>query len=346
MTDNHDEPHSEKGGAELIIDFQHHYIPVEFAERHGARRGEKVNMTEGGKAKFTLHDKVYDLEEQVLDMERSGMDIAVLSCPVGWDASLEDCQRINDDFAAVQQKYPDRFVGLAHVPVHEGNAGLRELDRAVNQLGLRGVTIMSQIKGSPLDSRAHWDFFAKTIDLDIPVFVHPALMPRGYAHALDYDLARIIGREFDLALATVRLIAGGVLEQFPTLKVVIAHFGGGVAALKERLRAKAYRFGTKLSRSLDECFDLLYFDMAGFEGGQAALQCALFGMKPEQLVFATDYPQDFTGALTNTGKGVRDIRKYIQDVRNLDLPEASKEAILGGTAARLLKLTRKNPAKR
>lgn len=322
----------------MIIDFQHHYVPPELAERHGARRGQKVNMTEEGVTKFTLHDKVCDLEEQIRDLELAGIDLAVLSCPVAWDAPLPDCRRVNEAYAAVQEKFPDRFLGLAHVPVHEGGAALRELERAVKTLGLRGVTIMSQIKGAPLDGPSFREFFAKAVELDIPIFVHPALMPRGYAHALEYDLARIIGREFDLALATTRLIAGGVLEQFPALKVVIAHFGGGVAAIKERLRGKAYRFGTGLRRSFDEYFDRLYFDMAGFEGGTAALQCALTGLKPEQLVFATDYPQDFTGTLTDSGKGVADIRKYAAAVRALDLPQQSKEAILGGTAARLLKL--------
>ena len=327
----------------MIIDFQHHYIPWSLAERHGARRGAKVNLTQEGVAKFTLHDRVYDLEQQIRDLGLSGMDVAVLSCPVGWDAPLEDCQLINDDLAAVQAKHPDRFVGLAHVPVHEGKAALRELDRAVGELGLRGVTIMSQIKGTPLDAPAFRDFFAKAVELDIPIFVHPALAPQGYAVAVEYDLLRIIAREFDLALAATRLIAGGVLQAFPALKVVIAHFGGGVAAIKERLRAKAYRFGAKLPRPFDDYFDLLYFDMAGFEGGRAALQCALTGIKPEQLVFATDYPQDFTGQLTDTGKGVAAIRQYIQDVRDLNLPADAKEAMLGGTAARLLGLAR--PAK-
>ncbi len=322
----------------MIIDFQHHYIPSALAERHGARRGQKVNLTEGGLPKFTMHDRVYDLSQQLRDMELAGMDVAVLSCPVGWDAPLEDCQRINDEYAAVQQKHRDRFVGLAHVPVHEGKAGLRELERAVTQLGLRGVTVMSQIHGSPLDAPAFRDFFAKTVELDIPVFVHPALMPHGYDHAREYDLARIIGREFDLALAITRLIAAGVLEELPGLELVVAHFGGGVAAIKERLRNKAYRFGAKRPRSFDEYFDLLYFDMAGFEGGAAALQCALTGIRPEQLVFATDYPQDFTGELTDTGKGVAAIREYIRDVRALPLPAAAKDAMLGGTAARLLKL--------
>jgi predicted TIM-barrel fold metal-dependent hydrolase len=322
----------------VVIDFQHHYIPPTLAERYGARRGHKLVLMEGGRPKFTMHDRVYDLEQQIQDMAVAGLDLAVLSCPLGWDAPLEDCQRINDEYAKVQQAHGKYFAGLANVPVHEGKPALREMERAILQLGLHGVTIMAQIQGAPLDAPAFRDFFEKAAELDIPVFVHPALMPQGYAHAEDYDLARIIGRELDLALAVTRVIAGGVLEAFPLLKLVIAHFGGGIAAIKERLNNKSYRFGTKLSRSFEEFFELLYFDMAGFEGGEAALHCALTGIKPQRLVFATDYPQDFTGVLTNTGKGLAQIRDYASAIRKLELPAEVKEDILGGTAARLLKL--------
>jgi aminocarboxymuconate-semialdehyde decarboxylase len=83
---------------------------------------------------------------------------------------------------------------------------------------------------------------------------------------------------------------------------------------------------------------MLYFDLAGFEGGHVALSCALLGIRAERLVFATDYPQDFTGVNTDTGKGMQAIKAYIEAVRGLDLNEQSKDAILSGTAARLLKL--------
>lgn len=324
----------------MIIDFQHHYIPPGLAARHGARQGQTVVLTEGGVPKFTMHDRVFDLEQQSRDMELSGMDLAVLSCPLGWDASLDDCRRINDEYAALQRERSDRFVALAHVPVHEGKSALDELDRAVTQLGLRGVTIMAQIKGAPLDAPACRDFFAKCVELDIPIFVHPALMPHGYPLAMDHDLVRIIGRELDLSLAVARLIAGGVLDTFPDLKLVVAHFGGGIACIKERLMNKAYRFGSGLSRSFSDSFDQLYFDMAGFEGGPAALECALTGIKPERLIFATDYPQDFTGVVTNSGKGPAQIRDYVRSVRELPLSVAAIEAMLGGTAATLLKLPR------
>ena len=119
--------------------------------------------------------------------------------------------------------------------------------------------------------------------------------------------------------------------------MVIAHFGGGIAAVKDRLSAKGYRFGT-LKRSFADYFEMLYFDLAGFEGGLPALHCALQGIRPERLIFASDYPQDFTGVNTDTGKGMRELRNYIDTIRKVPLEEEAKSEILGGTALALLKL--------
>ena len=138
-------------------------------------------------------------------------------------------------------------------------------------------------------------------------------------------------------VATTRLIAGGIFDRFPSLKIVMAHFGGGIAAVKDRLVGKGYRFGT-LKRPFADYYDMIYFDMAGFEGGLVALHCALQGIRPERLVFASDYPQDFTGVNTDTGKGMQELRGYIDAIKGLDLKDQTIEAILGGTAAGLLKL--------
>lgn len=321
----------------MIVDFQHHYIPEDLARKRGQYAEKLVFAEEGGVRSLTLHPKLYDMETQMRDMDQAGVDVSVLSCIFGWDAPLEDCRLINDRSAELQRKFPGRIAALAHAPVLGGKAALGELERAVQELGLHGVAITSQIQGLPLDSPRLHDFYAKVSALDVPIFVHPESVPKGYDLALEFDLARILGREMDLALAATRIIAGGVLERFPNLKFVIGHFGGGIAAVKDRLMAKGYRFGT-LKRPFEKYFDMLYFDMAGFEGGATALGCGLLGIKPERLVFATDYPQDFTGACTDTGKGMAGIRDYIAAVRRLDLKEKIKEDILGGTAARLLKL--------
>ena len=320
----------------MIVDFQHHFVPVELAARKGFAPGERRNLIEEGVPKFTLHDKLYDVAGQLRDMDEAGIDMAVLSCNLGWDAPLDDCRLINEQIAEIQDQHPDRFAGLAHAPVLE-ESGLREIDRAVKELGLRGATIAAQVNGLPLDAPALVPFYRKACALDLAVFVHPAQLPGGYALLREYDLARIIGREIDLQVAVTRVIAGRVLEEMPDLKLVFAHFGGGIAAVKERLAAKSGRFGT-LRRPFEESFDRLYFDAAGFEGGPVALRCALEGIRPDRLVFATDYPQDFTGATTQTGKGIPAIRDYIRLIRSLGLPEGSAEALLGDTACRLLHL--------
>ncbi len=320
----------------MIVDFQHHFVPLELAARQGFAPGERRNVIEGGIPKFTLHDKLYDIDSQLRDMDVAGIDLAVLSCNLGWDAPLEDCRLINDRLAEIQQQHPDRFAGLAHAPVLEA-AGLEEIERGAKELDLRGATITSQVNGLPLDAPQLAPFYRKACALDLTVFVHPAMLPAGYTLFQDYDLARILGREVDLQLAATRVIAGRVMEEFPTLKLVFAHFGGGIAAVKERLAAKAGRFGT-LKRPFEESFDRLYFDLAGFEGGPVALRCALAGIRPDRLVFATDYPQDFTGATTQTGKGVEGIQEYVGLVRSFGLPDGATQAILGETALRLLHL--------
>ncbi|MBI3939278.1 MAG: amidohydrolase family protein [Acidobacteria bacterium] len=321
----------------LVIDFQHHYVPYELAARSGATGRGKVVVRDGASPKVTLHEKLYDLDIHIKDMDEAGIDVAALSCLLGWDASAADCRLINDRLAQAQQAYPGRFVGLAHVPANEPASAVAELRRAVTELGLKGMTLTSQIFGRPLDAPEFFQIYQAAAELQVPIFVHPAMAPKGYALAEDHDLGRIIGREFDLALAATRLIAGGVLETFPSLKFVIGHFGGGISAIKDRLVKKAYRFDRPLKRPFSEYFDMLYFDMAGFEGGDLALHCALRGIQPERLVFATDYPQDFTGATTSSGPEAMTMPGYIASIRQQAAP-ADAAKMLGGNAARLLGL--------
>ncbi len=329
----------------VIVDWQHHYVPLAAATARGYRPGSNAQVLRDGISRTTLHDRLYDLEWHLREMDEAGIDLAVLTCQLGWDAPLDEARTINDGLAEAQARYPRRFVGLCHVPVEAGAAALREVDRAVDELGLRGINITSQIADQPLDRPEFRPFFAHAAARGLVVFVHPASLPAGYEFARDYDLARIVGREFDLALAVTRVIISGMLEELPDLRLVFGHFGGGIAAIKERIEAKGFRFGT-LRRPFAESFRRLYFDMAGFEGGPAALACALTGIAPEQLVFATDYPQDFTDTMTATGRGVRGMADYVARVRALDLPEATKDDILGGTALRLLGMATAAPTGR
>jgi predicted TIM-barrel fold metal-dependent hydrolase len=322
----------------MVVDFEHHYIPVELARRMGINMETRTIVEEDGFAKANVHAQLFNLDAQIGDMDRAGIDVAVQTCILGWDTTLENCRLLNDCAAKIEKEYPGRFVGLAHIPPLEGEPALRELERAVGDLQLKGVTISSQVRGLSLDADGFRPFYDAVTRLQIPVFVHPALAPKGYDLLKDYQLSVVLTREFDLGVAVTRLIAGNVLERYPELSFVISHFGGGLAGYKERIARSAYRF--KLPKSFGDYFDRLYFDMAGFEGSPIALRCALEGIRPERMVFATDYPQNFNNADPEMGKSVDGIREYIDVIHRLDLDSKIKNDMLGGTAARLLNLGR------
>ncbi len=200
----------------MVIDFQHHYIPVELAKKRGLYSATgKTILQEGGLPATTMHQRLYDLDLQLADMAQAGVDLSVLSCLLGWSAPLEECRFINDDLAAIQKKYPRRFVGLAQAPILDGQAALAELRRAINDLGLRGVTITSQVNGLSLDSPKLYDFYETACALDVVVFVHPARVPTGYEHLKDYDLPRVLGREVDLTVATTATDRRRYFRSFP-----------------------------------------------------------------------------------------------------------------------------------
>ena len=316
----------------MVIDFEHHYIPAELGRRLGMDPTRKDAVRTGD---ASIHSQLFDLDAQIADMDRAGIDMAVQSCILGWDTTLENCQLLNDCTAELQHDYPKRFVGLAHAPVLEAG-GLRELERAVSQLGLKGVTISSQVNGLSLDAGEFTPFYQLIRRLNVPIFVHPALGPKGYDLMKDYMLPVILTREFDLGVAVTRMIAGGIVERYPELRFVFAHFGGGLAGYKERISRSSYRF--KLPKSFDDYFNQLYFDMAGFEGSPIALRCALEVIKPERMVFATDYPQNFNSSEQKQGKSIDGVNEYVDEIRRLPLDASVKENMLGGTAARLLKL--------
>lgn len=317
----------------MIIDWQHHYFPEKLWKKLGGKPGEVVHVLQGGMPRLSLFEQLYRIDQQLTDMDNGGIDIAVLSCTM---QSLEDSRMVNDDLSKVMKNYPDRFVGIALASPLGGKPALDEMERAIKDLGLRGVLIESQIDGYSLDFPGFWPFYQKAQELDIPIFVHVAPLPLGY-DALNgaYDLHRMIGREFDLATATTRLILSGVLDEFPNLKFVIAHLGGGIALLKERIEYWEVREpipGVKRPKKLfKEYLARLYFDTAGFTMGSNAIRTSLTEISPKQMIFGTDYPY--------IPLNLRNMKPYVENIKKLDLDDHAKEGILYLTAADLLKLS-------
>lgn len=326
----------------MVIDLEHHLQPYEIWKKRGGKKGEIVWQRDAnGVVIRPLDNATYDVQIHLKNMDAAGIDMAVLSAPTA--DSLEEAKVFNNHFAELSREYPKRFAGLASTLPLGGKPALEELERAIKDLHLKGVLMSGHVEGRSIDSRELWPFYKKMSEMDAAIFVHPSLAVPGFdACKAPYELNRTIAREFDLALATIRLCLGGVLEEFPNLKFIIAHFGGGISSIKERMDRYVQYLGEKFwsgkplisapyFEHFDEYFNRLYFNTAGREIGIQTMKCALTNISPKRLLFATDYPPNFVDDSIG-------MKTYIQKIRGLDLDKKSIDAILGKNAIELFHL--------
>jgi aminocarboxymuconate-semialdehyde decarboxylase len=297
----------------MIIDVHNHFISEKTAKAHGVEQGKPVTVVEKGIPKFTIRDREFDVETRLSEMKKAGISVQLLSSPVGWDASLEECRAINDELNSLQREHKGRLLGLAALPlgVCESDRNVfEELHRAVGRLELKGVSIPAQPGGIPMDDKRFYPFYKEVEKMGIAVFVHPSATPNGFDAIAKYNLHRIVGREYELSAAICRIIYGGVIEAFPGLKLIFSHFGGGISALVERIQPRyPSRVNTTPPHDFIHFAQKLYFDTAGFRGGMLALRLACDVLGPTRLLFGTDYPQDLE-------EGV-EMKKYIGTLRSL-----------------------------
>lgn len=326
----------------MIIDMEHHAAIPSMLEKGTSKAGLYCERywSEDGKMKVRSFIESSHAEERLEFMDAVGIDVAVLSTnPL---KTLDQAREWNDLCAKLVREYPERFAGFATVPPLGGKEALKELERAIKELGLHGVHICSRNESLHLDSKEMWPFYEKVEELKVPLDIHVTLEPSGYdAVQAPYALYYIIGRELDMLTETFRLCLGGVLEYFPDLKCIINHFGGGISAVLERMDAyigfegpgcpSIYPGKPLISKPWRHYFEKLYFNIAGREMGINALNSALTNISPRKLLFGTDWP-------FNYDHDPRKARKYINSIKKLNLPKEEIDAILGDTAKKLLKI--------
>src|SRR5437016_5757912 len=299
---------AQPGRTQMIVDFQHHYTPPELLE--GGGTVSSVRHDHNGNPDYLLNPLLADLPAHVRMMDRAGIGIAVLSCGAGFDQpDLAVCRLINDRMHQAERDYPGRFIGLAHVPALDPQNAVSELKRCAVELGFPGVVIASEFQGRTLDAEGLRPFWKAAADLGLYVFIHP--LPRVIDwSAMDADdLGRMLGWEFSLMVATVRLINSGLLDELPTLRIQISHFAGGIARYLPPIRGIQQRdkMGTaaipRHGRQPQMPFDhylrhRLFYDCCGWssrdhaaEQGADWVRTGLAELPMSQLVFATDYPQ-------------------------------------------------------
>jgi len=258
-------------------------------------RSEMINREKGGE----WNRKMSDLDENISDLDAAGLDMGVLQPTQTmffyWaepSAAGELSRMVNEHTADAVRKHPDRFVGLATVPLQDVNLAVRELTHAVKQLGLRGVVTGSNVNGHGFDEEAFQPFFEAVQSLDVPIFIHPN-NPAGIERIRNYYLVNFLGLPLESTITAAQLVFGGVLDRFPGLKFCLSHAGGVLPFLVGRLehghsvRPEAQ---DHCRRPFSDYLGHFYVDTITFRAD--TLRFVLELMPPGHLFLGTDYPYD------------------------------------------------------
>jgi aminocarboxymuconate-semialdehyde decarboxylase len=266
------------------------------------------------------------------DMDRVGIDVQVLSVSVpnvffaDETSELEIARVTNDAYAELIARHPTRFKGLASIPMSTPDRALGELTRALDELKLNGVILLSQIRGKPLTDPSFRPFFEEANRRRLCVLIHP-MMPTGMAEQLrEYVLGPIVGFLFDSTLAVARMCYDGLLRDFPDIRFVIPHLGGAIPYLMARFDRGFHDFVAcreKISEPPSTYLKKLYFGTVSTSPYTVEMVRNMVGSS--QIALGTDYPH-LLGSMEDS----------VETIEALRIPEYEKERIERGTAMEIL----------
>jgi aminocarboxymuconate-semialdehyde decarboxylase len=242
-------------------------------------------------------------------------------------------ETVNRYLAKCRDQHPDMLVAMATCVPGGGDECLRELERAVRGDDCRAVIINSSHQGRYPDADEARPFFKLVTDLDIPVFVHPG--DATTATSADYRLASSISRPADNCLSLARLIVRGIFEQFPALKLIGSHLGGGICEVIGRMDY-AYKLADfafflgpyqpmLIRHPPSHYLKMMHFDSASYT--PLAAKMCLETVGADRFLFGTDSPPLIPLK-----------REGLEMMDKIGMTPAEREKVMGGNAARLLKL--------
>ncbi|MFC8228854.1 amidohydrolase family protein [Streptomyces sp. NPDC057287] len=277
-------------------------------------------------------------EERLPAMDAAGLDVQVLSLnSPGIQAekdpsvAVRHAVAVNDLLAATIAENPTRFSGFAALPLQDPQAAAKELERAVTQLGLKGALVNAHTQGRYLDDPTLRVVWEQAAGLDVPLYLHPA-NGADTAHVLSGH-PEMVGPMWswgtDTASHVLRLIFGGVFDDFPDAKLLLGHMGEGLPYVMWRLDSRwAFHnhHGVELARGNPSEYlrHNLYITTSGVCDAPPLL-CALLALGADRILFGTDYPFEEMATAT-------------QFLRTAPISEADRRRIAGGNAEALLRL--------
>lgn len=323
----------------LSIDCQSHVFPVAYAEL--LKRNPGPMQTSGGEGRyvinygdvqrFVLHLEDYSPQRKLRDMDAAGIDLSVLSVNIpspdrlAPDLAVAGARLCNNYLAELCACHPDRFLGLASLPLNDVPTAIAELDRAIDELNLRGVFLCSHINGKPLDAPEFEPFYAHIAARDVPLVLHPTVPPWGEV-LKDYSMIPMLGFMVDTSIAMLRLILSGVMERHPQLQVVHPHVGGVLPYLMGRVEEQTEVKGRgrdHITKPPGEYYQRVYLDLVS--PSKLALEYAYQFAGPDRLLFGSDHPWV-------------NIETLLDFVVQLDIPDQDRAKIMGLNAAALFKV--------
>lgn len=325
----------------MIIDFHNHFYPPEFIQ--AVRAGpSNFRVTDDDQCNPVLHSPGdynvvvpghRDIEHRTGVLDGHGVDMQVLTftCP-GTNFETPDraaylAPLINDALARIKEERGHRYSALAHLPMNNPSAAVRETERALTELGFPGFMPFGNANGVPLADERFWPIYDVINEHEAVVYIHPTY-PLGVEAMTEYMLMPMVGFLFDTTLAAVHLVMAGVPERFPRIKWVLAHLGGTIPYLVERLDRcfHAYEVSrTKISKPPSEYLKDFFFDTVNFD--PTALRMAIDFAGVDRILAGSDFPH-LIGSL----------EKMKESIGDLGLGPEEEKKILGGNARVLLGL--------
>lgn len=263
---------------------------------------------------------------------------------VGPKEAADLARLANDEMAELVAKYPTKFIAaIANVPLNNTDIALKETERAIKELGFKGIQLHTRVKGKPLSADDMMPLYELMVGFDLPIWIHPmrsSSQPDYSTETVSYNqLFSIFGWPYDTTAAMVRLVFAGIFEKFPAIKFITHHLGGMVPYFSDRIvvhynnglqRLGATHF-PGLTKEPIEYLKMFYADTALDGNSNFSMECGLAFFGEDRVLFGTDMPYD----VENGGVS---IRETIKGIEKMALPETTKQKIYEGNARRLLHL--------
>ncbi len=301
---------------------------------------------------FANTPTLINVDSRLALMDACGVDLSIL-IPLPWlettpsvHANPKQCAEaarlFNDELAAIVNKRPDRFLGVALLPTTNPEVMLAEFERSVRTLRLVGGFFVVGPTVKPPDHQDYESLYKKAAELDVPLWIHPSRPPEYSDYVGEkisqYQVWQALSWLLDSSTAMVRLVFSGVFERYPDLKLIIHHHGALVPLFAKRMQYGWDYFEqntgkkqpTSISRPYIDHFKKFYCDTAtqGYEPLFLKIACNFFG--PDHILFGSDGPMDATGGRAFTVDATR-------SVEDMGLNKPDRQKIFSRNILRLLK---------